>query len=175
MSSATEAHVRTCRTVKTFRLWPWARGRYRMDRRPKTLSVGPWNWATAISTRPRVYGYAAFISIERAGATSEAITALQQIARDDTLGDAARSVLTTVRRDPRRARVMLCTTSPPSRSDTRSTLTTSSSVGYGGDIDRDVIRTWCWLRSLLIVCWLVGRGFDAFAPGCEVDVPRSRM
>ena len=27
-----------------------------MDRRPKTLSVGPWNWATAISTRPQVYG-----------------------------------------------------------------------------------------------------------------------
>jgi aminoglycoside phosphotransferase len=48
-------------------------------------------------------------------------------------------------------------------------------VGYGGDIDRDVIRAWWSLRSLLIVRWLVEHGFDAFAPGCEVDVLRSRM
>jgi HEAT repeat protein len=37
--------------------------------------------------------YAAFTSIERAGPTPEGIAALQQIARDETLGDAARSVL----------------------------------------------------------------------------------
>jgi hypothetical protein len=37
--------------------------------------------------------YAAFTSIERAGPTTEAIAALCQIASDETLGDAARSVL----------------------------------------------------------------------------------
>jgi hypothetical protein len=37
--------------------------------------------------------YAAFTSIERAGATPEAITSLQKIACDETMGDAARSVL----------------------------------------------------------------------------------
>ncbi|WP_181787738.1 aminoglycoside phosphotransferase family protein [Streptomyces phytophilus] len=48
-------------------------------------------------------------------------------------------------------------------------------VGYGTDVDRDVIRAWWSLRSLLGVRWLVEHGFDAFAPGCEVDVLRSRM
>jgi hypothetical protein len=37
--------------------------------------------------------YAAFTSIERAGAATESIAFLRQIARDETLGDAARSVL----------------------------------------------------------------------------------
>src|SRR5262249_52370506 len=37
--------------------------------------------------------YAAFTAIERAGPTPEGIAALRQIARDETLGDAARSVL----------------------------------------------------------------------------------
>jgi hypothetical protein len=37
--------------------------------------------------------YAAFTATERAGPTPECIAALGQIARDDTLGDAARSVL----------------------------------------------------------------------------------
>jgi hypothetical protein len=37
--------------------------------------------------------YAAFTSVERAGPTTESIAALRQIARDDTLGGAARSVL----------------------------------------------------------------------------------
>jgi hypothetical protein len=37
--------------------------------------------------------YAAFTSIERAGATPEAVAALRRIAVDETLGDAARSVL----------------------------------------------------------------------------------
>jgi hypothetical protein len=31
------------------------------------------------------------------------------------------------------------------------------------------------LRSLLAVRWLIEHGFDPFAPGCEVDVLRSRM
>ncbi|MFI7501695.1 phosphotransferase family protein [Streptomyces sp. NPDC049687] len=48
-------------------------------------------------------------------------------------------------------------------------------AGYGTDVDRDVIRAWWSLRSLLIVRWLGEHGFDPFAPGCEVDVLRSRM
>ena len=37
--------------------------------------------------------YAAFTSVERAGPTAESITVMRQIASDETLGDAARSVL----------------------------------------------------------------------------------
>ncbi|MES9602543.1 MULTISPECIES: phosphotransferase family protein [Actinomadura] len=48
-------------------------------------------------------------------------------------------------------------------------------TGYGVDVDLDVIRAWWSLRSLLIVRWLSEHGFDPFAPGCEVDVLRSRM
>ncbi|MFG2794263.1 phosphotransferase family protein [Streptomyces sp. NPDC048419] len=48
-------------------------------------------------------------------------------------------------------------------------------AGYGTDVDLDVIRAWWSLRSLLAVRWLAGHGFDPFAPGCEVDVLRSRM
>ncbi|MEU1481975.1 phosphotransferase [Streptomyces sp. NPDC005760] len=48
-------------------------------------------------------------------------------------------------------------------------------AGYGADVDLDVIRAWWSLRSLLIVRWLAEHGFDPFAPGCEVDVLRSRM
>ncbi|MGW2716622.1 phosphotransferase family protein [Streptomyces sp. NPDC001492] len=48
-------------------------------------------------------------------------------------------------------------------------------AGYGTDVDLDVIRAWWSLRSLLIVRWLSEHGFDPFAPGCEVDVLRSRM
>ncbi|MEV6760039.1 aminoglycoside phosphotransferase family protein [Streptomyces sp. NPDC051105] len=48
-------------------------------------------------------------------------------------------------------------------------------TGYGTDVDLDVIRAWWSLRSLLIVRWLSEHGFDPFAPGCEVDVLRSRM
>ena len=48
-------------------------------------------------------------------------------------------------------------------------------AGYGTAVDLNVIRAWWSLRSLLAVGWLVGHGFDAFAPGCEVDVLRSRM
>ncbi|WAZ26406.1 phosphotransferase [Streptomyces cinnabarinus] len=48
-------------------------------------------------------------------------------------------------------------------------------AGYGTDVDLDVIRGWWSVRSLLVVRWLMEHGFDAFAPGCEVDVLRSRM
>ena len=37
--------------------------------------------------------YAAFTSIERSGPTPECVAVMRQIARDETLGDAARSVL----------------------------------------------------------------------------------
>jgi aminoglycoside phosphotransferase (APT) family kinase protein len=47
-------------------------------------------------------------------------------------------------------------------------------AGYGADVDLDVIRGWWSLRSLLGVRWLVEHGFDPSAPGCEVDVLRSR-
>ncbi|OCC09748.1 phosphotransferase family protein [Streptomyces sp. PTY087I2] len=48
-------------------------------------------------------------------------------------------------------------------------------AGYGGDVDLEVIGAWWALRSLLAVRWLIEHGFDPFAPGCEVDVLRSRM
>jgi len=50
-------------------------------------------------------------------------------------------------------------------------------AGYGTDIDidLDVIHAWWSMRSLLIVRWLIGHGFEAFAPGCEVDVLKARM
>ncbi|WP_411075691.1 phosphotransferase family protein [Streptomyces sp. cmx-4-7] len=47
-------------------------------------------------------------------------------------------------------------------------------AGYGTDVDLAVIRAWWSLRSLLAVRWLIEHGFDPFAPGCEVDVLRSR-
>ncbi|MET9759115.1 phosphotransferase [Streptomyces sp. NPDC006372] len=48
-------------------------------------------------------------------------------------------------------------------------------AGYGADVDLEVIRAWWSLRSLLAVRWLIEHGFDPTAPGCEVDVLRSRM
>ncbi|MFE0918667.1 MULTISPECIES: phosphotransferase family protein [Streptomyces] len=48
-------------------------------------------------------------------------------------------------------------------------------AGYGTDVDRDVIRAWWSVRCLLAVRWLIEHGFDAAAPGCEIDVLRSRM
>ncbi|MEV0220972.1 phosphotransferase [Streptomyces sp. NPDC050704] len=48
-------------------------------------------------------------------------------------------------------------------------------AGYGTDIDLDVIHAWWSLRSLLAVRWLIEHGFDPAAPGCEIDVLRSRM
>ena len=48
-------------------------------------------------------------------------------------------------------------------------------AGYGADVDRDVIRAWWSLRSLVAIRWLVEHGFDPAAPGCEIDVLRARM
>ncbi|MEU1273434.1 phosphotransferase [Streptomyces sp. NPDC005799] len=48
-------------------------------------------------------------------------------------------------------------------------------AGYAADVDLDVIHAWWSLRSLLAIRWLLEHGFDAFAPGCEVDVLRSHM
>ncbi|MGC4854006.1 phosphotransferase [Micromonospora sp. DT4] len=52
-------------------------------------------------------------------------------------------------------------------------------AGYGADVDLDldldVIRAWWSSRSLVVIRWLVEHGFDPSAPGCEVDVLRSRM
>ncbi|MFJ1878390.1 phosphotransferase family protein [Streptomyces sp. KS_5] len=48
-------------------------------------------------------------------------------------------------------------------------------AGYGTDVDLDVIRAWWSLRSLLAIRWLTEHGFDPSAPGCEVDVLKSRM
>ena len=48
-------------------------------------------------------------------------------------------------------------------------------AGYDTDVDRDAIRGWWSLRSLLAARWLVEHGFDPAAPGCEFDVLRARM
>jgi aminoglycoside phosphotransferase len=48
-------------------------------------------------------------------------------------------------------------------------------VGYGADVDHDVIRAWWSLRSLTAIRWLVEHGFDPSSPGCEIDVLRSQM
>lgn len=44
-------------------------------------------------------------------------------------------------------------------------------AGYGTDVDFDGIRAWWSLRSLLVVRWLVGHGFD---PSPKVAVLESR-
>jgi hypothetical protein len=48
-------------------------------------------------------------------------------------------------------------------------------TGYGADVDLDVIRAWWSLRSLPAARWPTEHGFDPAAPGCEVDVLRSRL
>jgi hypothetical protein len=48
-------------------------------------------------------------------------------------------------------------------------------VGYGTDVDLDVIRAWWSLRSLQAARWLIEHGFDPDAPGCEFDVLRSQL
>ncbi|WP_327039667.1 aminoglycoside phosphotransferase family protein [Micromonospora maris] len=48
-------------------------------------------------------------------------------------------------------------------------------AGYGTDVDRDVIRAWWSLRSLLASRWLIEHGFDPSLPGCEFDVLRAQM
>jgi aminoglycoside phosphotransferase (APT) family kinase protein len=48
-------------------------------------------------------------------------------------------------------------------------------AGYGAGAERDVIRAWWSLRSLMASRWLIEHGFDPNAPGCEFDVLRYRM
>jgi hypothetical protein len=48
-------------------------------------------------------------------------------------------------------------------------------TGYGGGVDRDVVRGWWSLRSLTAIRWLVEHGFDPAAPGCEIDVLRAAV
>ena len=48
-------------------------------------------------------------------------------------------------------------------------------AGYGAGVDREVIRAWWSLRSLVASPWLIEHGFDPDAPGCEFDVLRARM
>jgi aminoglycoside phosphotransferase (APT) family kinase protein len=48
-------------------------------------------------------------------------------------------------------------------------------AGYGDGVDRDVVRAWWSLRSLVASRWLIEHGFDPDEPGCEFDVLRSRM
>jgi len=48
-------------------------------------------------------------------------------------------------------------------------------AGYGADVDRDLIRAWWSLRSLLAIRWLVEHGFDPAMPGGEIDVLRSLL
>lgn len=47
--------------------------------------------------------------------------------------------------------------------------------GYGPGADREVIRAWWSLRSLVASRWLLEHGFDPDTPGAEFDVLRSRM
>jgi aminoglycoside phosphotransferase (APT) family kinase protein len=48
-------------------------------------------------------------------------------------------------------------------------------AGYGTDVDRDVIRAWWSLRSLVAARWLIEHGFDPSSPGCEFAVLSSRL
>jgi hypothetical protein len=48
-------------------------------------------------------------------------------------------------------------------------------VGYGTDVDLDVIRAWWSLRSLQAARRLVEHGFDPATPGREFDVLRSAV
>jgi aminoglycoside phosphotransferase (APT) family kinase protein len=48
-------------------------------------------------------------------------------------------------------------------------------AGYGTDVDRDVIRAWWSLRSLVAARWLIEHGFDPSSPGCEFTVLSSQL
>ena len=48
-------------------------------------------------------------------------------------------------------------------------------AGYGADVNREVIRAWWSLRSLVAARWLIEHGFDPSSPGCEFDVLRFRL
>ena len=73
---------------------------------------------------------------------------------------------------PRHPRATCCTTSPRSRSHTRSTLTTSSPA-TGCDVDRGLIRAWWSFRCLVGVRWLFENGYGAPEGYPEVAVLRS--
>jgi aminoglycoside phosphotransferase (APT) family kinase protein len=47
--------------------------------------------------------------------------------------------------------------------------------GYGPGVDPEVIRSWWSLRALTATRWLLQHGFDAFAPGAEVDVLKAAL
>ena len=47
-------------------------------------------------------------------------------------------------------------------------------AGYGGDVDRDLVRGWWSLRCLSNVRWLAEHGFGPPEEMPEVAVPRSR-
>ena len=46
-------------------------------------------------------------------------------------------------------------------------------VGYGDDVDVDVVRGWWAWRSLVASRWLLEHGFDPDTPGAELDVLRA--
>jgi aminoglycoside phosphotransferase (APT) family kinase protein len=48
-------------------------------------------------------------------------------------------------------------------------------VGYGTDVDLDVIRGWWSLRCLRAARWLIEHGFDPSTPGAEFDVLRAQL
>ncbi|WHT22649.1 phosphotransferase [Crossiella sp. CA-258035] len=48
-------------------------------------------------------------------------------------------------------------------------------VGYGADVDLDVIRAWWSLRSLRAVRWPIEQGLDPSSPGWVADVLQSRL
>jgi len=75
---------------------------------------------------------------------------------------------------PRRPRATRSSTSPPSRSDTRSTLAMFV-AGYGTDVDRDLIHAWWSLRCLTNVRWLAEHGYGSPDEFPEVAVLRSRL
>lgn len=47
--------------------------------------------------------------------------------------------------------------------------------GYGAEVDVEAIRAWWSFRALIAVRWLAEHGYDPSAPGCEIDVLRSRL
>src|SRR3954449_480473 len=47
-------------------------------------------------------------------------------------------------------------------------------AGYGSDVDRDLIRAWWSLRSLLAIRWLIGAGYGSPEEYPEVAVLRSQ-
>ncbi|MFF0339690.1 phosphotransferase family protein [Kribbella sp. NPDC004875] len=48
-------------------------------------------------------------------------------------------------------------------------------AGYGAGADLDAIRGWWSLRTLMVVRWLIGHGYDPFTPGGAVDVLKAQV